>query len=132
MEISVSQQQGRVPVTVFHIKGDITHETFEQLQHQAQQAIQAGARQLLLDLSDVSYVSSYGIRGISQIFTLFRDAAQDESEETVKQGLRDGSFKSAHLKLLKPSRQVQKVLTMAGLDMFLEIHSNLTDAVASF
>ena len=38
MEINVSQQQGRVPVTVFHIKGDIDAQTSGELESQAQQA----------------------------------------------------------------------------------------------
>ncbi len=132
MEIIVSHQQSRVPVTVFHIKGDLNTATYEQFQAQAQQALQAGTHYLLLDLSETSYVSSYGIRGISQVFTWLRDTWQGESEADVSQGLRDGSFKSPHLKLLNPSRQVLKVLTTAGIDMFLEIHSDLQEAVASF
>jgi anti-anti-sigma factor len=132
MEIMVSHQQGRVPVTIFHIKGDLNTETYEQFQAQAQQALQAGTRYLLLDLSEVPYVSSYGIRGISQVFTWLRDTRQGESEADVSQGLRDGSFKSPHLKLFNPSRRVLQVLTKAGIDMFLEVHSDLQEAVASF
>jgi anti-anti-sigma factor len=132
MEILVSHQQGRVPVTVFHVKGEINTETHEQLQTQAEQVIQTGTRHLVLDLAEVPYVSSYGIRAISQIFTWLRDASQGESAETVSKGMRDGTFKSSHLKLVTPSHQVLTVLTTAGIDMFLEIHSDLEQAVASF
>ena len=132
MEIMVSHQQGRVPVTVFRIKGDLNAETYEQFQTQVQQVFQTGTRYLLLDLAEVSYVSSYGIRAISQAFAWLRDTGQGESDAAVSKGLRDGSFKSPHLKLLNPSRQVLQVLRMAGIDMFLEIHGNLQGAVASF
>lgn len=131
MEIVVSQQKGKVPVTVFHIKGDINTETYEQLQSQVQQAIQTGTRYLLLDLTQVPYVSSYGIRAISQIFTWLRDS-KDEDDATVSKGLRDGTFKSPHLKLLNPSQRVLEVLTTTGVDMFLEIHSDLERAIESF
>jgi hypothetical protein len=50
----------------------------------------------------------------------------------MSKGLRDGTFKSPHLKLANPSQQVLKVLTTAGIDMFLEIHSDLKQAIASF
>jgi len=46
--------------------------------------------------------------------------------------LRDGTFKSPHLKLLNPQPAVQQALRMAGFDMFLETHANLEEAVASF
>ena len=132
MEIMVSQRQGRVPVTVFHVKGDINTETYEQFQAQAQQAIQAGARYLALDLTEVSYVSSYGIRGISQVFTWLRDASHGEDAQALDRDLKDGAWKSPHLKLVNPSSQVRQVLTTTGVDMFLEIHGDLKHAIDSF
>ena len=132
MDITVSRQQGRVPVTVFHIQGDIDANTFDQLEAQARQSIQDGTRYLALDLSQVIYISSYGIRGISQIYTWLREAARDENDADVSRGVRDGSYKSPHLKLVNPSPAVVKVMSATGLDMFLEFHSDLQGAVASF
>ncbi|HVN56069.1 MAG TPA: STAS domain-containing protein [Anaerolineaceae bacterium] len=131
MEIRVSQEQGRVPVTVFHIEGDIAAGTYEVLEAQAKQAIQSGSRHILLDLVKVPYVSSYGIRGISQIFTWLREA---DGEDTAKlsSGIRDGTYTSCCLKLVNPSRQVLQALTTAGIDMFLEIHNDMKKAIASF
>ena len=40
--------------------------------------------------------------------------------------------RSAHLKLLKPSPPALQALKQAGFDMFLEIHADLSDAVAFF
>ncbi len=130
MEISVSQEQARVPVTVFHITGDIDAETSGQLESQVQQAIQAGTRFLLLDLSVVPYISSYGVRSISLIFNWLRDKSEDD--HALSHGLRDGKFKAHHLKLANPTPHVHNVLTTAGIDMFIEIHSDLKKAVASF
>jgi hypothetical protein len=50
----------------------------------------------------------------------------------VREGLRKGTYHSAHLKLANPSKDVMSVLKMSGFDMFLEIHSDLEKAVASF
>jgi anti-anti-sigma factor len=133
MDITVSHEQGRVPVTVFRIKGDLNMATSEQLRTEARQAFESGARNLLLDLSDVPYMSSAGIRTLNDIFSLLRvKDAPNESDEALRKGLSDGTFKSPHLKLLNPNRNVLEVLNMAGVDMFLEIHRNLKEAVASF
>jgi anti-anti-sigma regulatory factor len=132
MDIAISQEQATVPVTVFHIKGNIDVTSYQQLQAQAQQAIDAGTRYLLLDLSQVGYISSAGLRAIHLIFNLLRTDSPDESARAVSWGLRDGTFKSPHLKLLNPSPGVRQVLTTTGFDMFLEIHDNLEEAVASF
>ena len=132
MDIEVSQEQGRRPVTVFRIKGEINITTYEQLEQQARAAFNAGARDLLLDLTDVTYISSAGIRALNNIFKLLRSDAPEESDEAMRQGLSDGTFKSPHLKLLGPSPRVLEVLKIAGVDMLLQIHSSRKDAIASF
>jgi anti-anti-sigma regulatory factor len=131
-EISVSQQQGAVPVTVLHVKGDIDMTTAEQVEKRAREAIGAGARNLLVDLTDVPYMSSAGLRMLHALFERLRGDSPGESSDAIRQGLADGTFKSPHLKLLKPSPRVLEVLKMSGYDMFLEIHKNLNEAVASF
>jgi anti-anti-sigma factor len=132
VDIVVSHEQGRVPVTIFHIQGKISVNTYEQLQAQAQEAFKAGTRSLLLDLSEVTYISSSGLRALHYIFNLLRTDSPGESEAAMHQGLRDGTFKSPHLKLLNPQPPVLDVLSTSGFDMYLEIHHNLKDAVASF
>ncbi|MFN8454288.1 MAG: STAS domain-containing protein [Anaerolineae bacterium] len=132
LQITISEQQGRVPVTVFHLNGDIDANSFELLEAQARQSYQAGARNLLLDLTKVGYISSAGLSTLHVIFTMLRGNTEQESDEAMKKGLRNGAFKSPHLKLLNPSSLVLETLGMMGFDMFLEIHHNLKEALASF
>ena len=132
MQIVVSHEQGRVPVTVFHITGDIDASSYEQLETQAREVYKAGTRALLLDLTKVPYMSSAGLRTLHAIFTMLRSDSSDESNEAMSKGIRDGTFKSPHLKLLNPSPAVLEVLKTAGFDMYLEIHRKLKDAIVSF
>ncbi len=131
MKITIAREEGRVPVTILHVEGSVDASSYEELQSKAQEAIASGEHHLLIDLAQVPYMSSAGIRALNQIFKLLQpDSA--ESKQAMEQGLRDGTFKSPHLKLLNPTQHVLRVLQMAGLDMFIEIHHNLRDAVASF
>ncbi len=132
MEIKVTQENGRVPVWIFHLKGDLESSNYEQLEAQAQQAIANGACYMLLNMSNVPFMSSAGIRAIYKIFTLLRNLPDGEDEEKLKTGLRDGSYKSRRLKLLNVSNPVRRALATAGMDMFLEIHHNEKEAVNSF
>lgn len=132
MEIALSQHQGRVPVTVMKLTGDLDANTHEQLELRARQAVEAGTADMVLDLSGVPYVSTAGIRAINNIFNLLRTDAPDESDEAIQRGLEAGTFRSPHLKLLNPTARVVDVLNMAGLDMFLEIHTDLDAALRSF
>jgi len=132
LTISVEEIQARVPVTVFHLVGDLDGNTYEEFQEKAEEAFQSGTRYLLLDFSKVPFVSSAGIRGLHHVFNLSRSDSTVESDQAISQGLRDGTFKSSHLKLLNPNQNVSNLLKITGYDMFLEVHHNLQEAVKSF
>ncbi len=132
MDIIVSQEQGRVPVTIFRVKGRLDSASYEQLQTRAKEAFDAGARDLVLDLSGVDYMSSAGLRALHNIFQMFRSDSAEESDMAISKGIADGTYKSPHLKLVKPSKQVLQALDMAGFDMFLDIVHDQKQAVASF
>lgn len=131
MEILVSQEQGRVPVTVFKVKGNIDSATYQQLAAQARQAFEGGMKYLLLDLSEAPYVSSAGIRALNDMILMLRDKSS-ESNDAMNKGIVDGTFKSPHVKLLNPNRNVAEVFRLAGMDMLLEVHQDYQKAVASF
>lgn len=128
MEIRVSHEDGRVPVTVFHLEGDLIHE--EPLQSRIQEAYDAGSRNVLLDLREVPYISSAGLRVLHYVYNLFNK--DDDDGQTVRRGITQGSYKSPHLKLLRPSKNAMKALSIAGYDMFLDIHDDQQQAVAAF
>ncbi len=132
MDITVTQEQGRVPVTVLHINGSVDASSYEQLQSRAEQSIREGATHLLLDLTQVPYLSSAGLRAINHVYNLFHKASTRAEDEARKQGLRTGKYKSHHLKLLSPNPRVLEVLKTTGFDMFLEIHDSQQEAVDSF
>ncbi|MBI5301496.1 MAG: STAS domain-containing protein [Chloroflexi bacterium] len=132
MNITTTLETSRVSVTVFQIHGNVDASNYSELQTRVQEAIQAGMHYILLDLSDVPYMSSAGLRALNQIFNWVRAHAPDESDAAVSQGLASGKFKSQHLKLLNPTPRVLDVLKTAGIDMFLEIHTNRQNALVSF
>jgi len=132
MEIMTTQEQGRVPVLVFHLKGELDAVVAQQLRQQGRDAITAGAQYLLLDLAEVPYIASAGLRAFQELFTVLRGDSGEHGDKAVYEGLRDGTYKSPNLKLLSPTRHALEALSTAGFDMFLEIHRDLRDAVASF
>lgn len=129
MEISSWHETGEVPVTILKLKGDLTAE--EQLVSKARTVFQEGARDVVLDLSDVPYISSAGLRAIHVIYMLLR-SADPEDEATATRGIARGTYKSPHLKLVNPSKNGLKALTTSGYDIFLDIHGSIPEAVASF
>ena len=49
-------------MTIFHISGAVT--TNAELENQAQEAFEAGTRDLLLDLTEVPYMAPAGLRAL--------------------------------------------------------------------
>jgi hypothetical protein len=132
MEIRILSARGRVPVSIFHIAGDIDTHSYQQLEAQAEKALADGTRDIVLELTDVGYVSSAGIRAINHIYRLLRTGLPSESDEAVREGIKAGTFKSPHLKLASLNQRVSDALKVAGVDMFLEFHPDLASAVDSF
>jgi hypothetical protein len=130
MDVTVSQAQGRVPVTILRITGAVTDN--RELEAHAQAAYDGGARNIVLDLTEVPYMATAGLRALHAIFTLLRTDTPEESDDATKAGIAAGTFMSPHLKLAKPSAHVREVLKVSGYDMFLEIHRDVDQAVASF
>src|SRR5262245_25625633 len=111
MEIKVSTENGRVPVTVLHVDGNIDSSSSIQFQKKAEELIKEGARYILIDLSHVPYVSSAGLRAFHALFNQLRSLHPDSalSDEDVKKGVSAGTYKAPHLKLLNLSVETKKV-----------------------
>jgi anti-anti-sigma factor len=134
MEIKVSTEQARVPVTVVHIDGNIDASTYEIFKNKADELIRDGTRYMLVDLSHTPFVSSAGLRALHGIFNELRALHPDSnlSDAEVKKGIAEGTYKSPHLKLLNLSKETRTAFELSGFDMFIETFTDMQAAIASF
>jgi len=134
MEIKVSTEQGRVPVTVIHVDGNIDSGTYSKFQAAADELVKGGTRYVLVDLAHAPFVSSAGLRAFNNLFNQLRALHPDTnlSEEQMRKGINAGTYKSPHLKLLNLSDATKVAFETAGFDMYIETFTDLTKAVASF
>ena len=129
MEITSWRETGQTPVTILQLKGDLVAE--DPLGTRVNAAFVDGARHIVLDLSDVPYISSAGLRAIHSAYMLLRSADPADAAAAT-QGIATGAYKSPHLKLVRPSKNAMRALSTTGYDMFLEIHDTISNAVRSF
>ena len=125
MEITVSHEKGRVDITIFKLNGLLNLGTTSKLDKKAKEEYDAGMRYLLIDLSELDSITSAGLRSIHAIYKMLHSKSPASIEgEDVK--------KSEYLKLLNPQPQINRVLNIAGFDLFIEIFDNQQEAINSF
>jgi anti-anti-sigma factor len=136
MEITVSQAQGQIPVTILHINGDIDGSTYRDLIAKGDEVFKSGAHALLLDLTNTRYISSAGLVSLHSLAKILRGTKELDAEsgwEAFRSIDRErAGGRQKHLKLLNPQPKVKSVLEMAGFDQFFEIYADEAEAVASF
>ena len=134
MEIKVFTENGRVPVTVMHVDGNIDSSTYEIFKTKAEELINSGTRHILVDLSHSPFVSSAGLRALHTLFNELRALETETflSDDDIKKGISAGTYKSPHLKLLNLSKETQTAFTLSGFDMFIETFTDKQAAIDSF
>jgi len=110
MNIREREEQG---VTVYDLEGRIDTEGALDLDMTLQAAASAGKHKMVLDMSQVGYISSAGLRTLADILTRNREAGGD-------------------LKLVGLNRKVLRVLRIIGFDKFFSIYDALEAALAEF
>ena len=136
MNITTTQRQGRVLVTILELVGKLDGSTYQQLVEEAEKIYRNNVRDLLIDLSKLTFLSSAGIAAIHKTALIFR--GQPILEEELGWGSyhaidrdRSGGVQK-HVKLLSPQPVVATVLDTVSFDSLFEIHTDLDAAVASF
>jgi anti-anti-sigma factor len=134
MEIKISTENGRVPITVLHVDGNIDSSTAETFLSEVKKLINEGARYVLVDLSHAPFVSSAGLRAFHNIFNELRSLNPEAnlSDEQMKKGISAGTYKSPHLKLLNLSPETKTTFETSGFDMYIDTFNDRKAAIASF
>ncbi len=127
LTITSTQRAEPVTLTILHLAGRVDSANESQLREQAEQAHADGARRLLLDLGEVNYISSAGLRAIHIIFKLFTPAAEVQAWHPG-----GDVYKTPYFKIYCPSPQVYGVLNLAGFLHNIPFYTDLQEALDSF
>jgi anti-anti-sigma regulatory factor len=136
MDISVSQMQGSVPITVIKLDGQLDGQNYEELITKARELYDAGTRDFILDLSDLTYISSAGLVALHSVALLVKGEELPDTEQGWSayrsMGRTSSSGMQSHIKLVNPSEEVRNVLDMVGFGSVFPIYTDLDEAVKSF
>ncbi|MFN8413964.1 MAG: STAS domain-containing protein [Anaerolineales bacterium] len=132
MQIKVSTENASVPVTVIHIAGKIDSATYRIFQEEADKLIDNGARHILVDLAEVSYISSAGLRTLHNIFNKLRSLHKDVDDEELRKKMNNGAYKSPYVKVSTLAPQVKDAFELSGFETYIEVFETFDNAVKSF
>jgi anti-anti-sigma regulatory factor len=136
MHLTIELAQGYVPVTILGIHGALDASNYEDVIAKAQQLYDTGMRYLLIDMSDMSFMSSSGLVALHSIALLLRGEPSPDPEmgwqafHAIAHDRDSGS--QPHVKLLNPQPKVRQTLELTSMDEFFEIYAEREAAVASF
>ena len=137
MKVTVFKEQGRVPVTVLQPHGNLDDFSYRDLIVKAREVCTEGIQYILLDLSDTPHISYSGLMALHNIAAMLRGDQLTEPNSgwdeiyAITSDHRCGP--QPHLKLLNPQPDVDHLLEMEKYKQrFLEVHTDLETAVASF
>ena len=127
LSIVTSPAEGKENVTVFHLSGVLDATGEDVLCEHAHQAFDSGAHFLLLDMQNLSHISSAGLRALHNIFKM---CTPMEEIEAAREG--DEPYKSPYFKLAGASPDVYYVLNLAGFLHNIPFYPTMEDALNSF
>lgn len=110
MNISERQVDG---VTVFTLEGRVDTQGAVDMDLALQTAVQEGKHKMVLDMSELRYISSAGLRTLADVLTRNKEAGGD-------------------LKLYALNRKIMRVFQIVGFDKFFSIYDSLDAAKADF
>lgn len=125
-----------MPVTIIKLDGQLDGQNYQELIDKVGAIYAGGARDFLLDLGDLTYISSAGLVALHSIALLARGEPTPDTDagwSAIRAlGSVGGSGMQKHVKLLNPRAEIKSVLDMVGFSSAFEIHSNMKTAVQSF
>ncbi len=110
MDITERVENG---ISIFTLEGRIDTQGAIDLNRALQAAVSAGKHNMVLDMTEVLYISSAGLRSLADVLTKNKEKGGD-------------------LKLVALNRKVMRVLRIIGFDRFFSTYETVEAALAEF
>ena len=110
MNITEREQNG---VTIFVLEGRVDSEGAVDLDLALQTAVSENKARLILEMAEVRYINSAGLRTLADILTQAKESGGD-------------------LKLVELNPKVLRVLQIIGFDKFFSIYPSVDEALSAF
>jgi anti-anti-sigma regulatory factor len=136
MEINTSAALHSPNTMILDLDGELDASNYLDVIEKVRQLYKEGARQLVIDLSNVSFLSSSGLVALHSAALVMRGEEPPNPElgwsafHAIASDV-DHGFETC-CKLVNPQGRVRKTLEMTGFNTFLQMYDDVDAAVGSF
>jgi anti-anti-sigma regulatory factor len=136
MEIKTSAAPDSPGTVILSLNGELDASNYLDVIEKVRQLYKEGARQLVIDLSNVTFLSSSGLVALHSAALVMRGDEPPNPElgwsafHAIAADV-DRGFETC-CKLVNPQGRVRKTLEMTGFNTFLQIYDDVDAAVRSF
>lgn len=137
LQTTVEQVDGPVPVTIVALDGELDATSYEGVIETVRGIYAAGGRHLLLDLTNLSFISSSGLVALHSSLQLMRGETPPDPEygwaaiRAIGDEVGSGT-EQADVQVCGTQDGVQKVLDRTGLGHLFPSHPDRASAIAAF
>src|SRR5512143_1764786 len=100
------------------VDGQLDGQSYTQLIDQARELFKDGARDFVIDMSDLTYISSAGLVALHSVALLTNGEQLPDTEAgwSAYRSVKNTATVQTHIKLLSPRDEVRSVLEMVGFN----------------
>ena len=135
LQTTVERVDSRVPVTVVALDGELDASTYEHLIDDVRGLYQDGARKVVLDLSELTYMASSGLIALHSIVQVMHGEQPPDLEggwsafHALGNAVEGGKQEDVLLAGAQPA--VTRVLERTGLDQLFSSYPDRASAIAA-
>jgi anti-anti-sigma factor len=137
LQTTIERVDAHVPITIMTLTGELDASNYLRLVDDVRPLYGAGVRHLLLDLTDLTFISSSGLVSLYSIEKVMQGQEPPDPEygwgalHEVGRAVDDGTIQTA-VQLCGVQPGVREVIERTGLDRLFRIHPDRATAVAEF
>ena len=137
LQTTVDQAEGLVPVTILALDGELDGTSYERVIDAVHRIYEAGSRRLVMDLTNLQFISSAGLVAMHASMRMMRGEAPPDPEQgwealrAIRTEVEEGAVQ-VNLRLCGTQDAVQKVLDRTGLGPLIPSYPDRASALAAF
>ena len=131
LETTVEHVEGRVPITILALEGELDASNFESLIDTVRNLYDGGTRQLLLDLAGLRFMASSGLVALHSIVRIMHGEPPPDPEAGWQALHTTSGERQTEVQLAGPQPAIERVLGRTGLDRLFVVHPDRDAAVAA-